>query len=90
MGYDELSRLPLPAQLQVELLTVLRLLSEAPGSELVLPRSWEHLLLSPLLLPKAVWLQHGAALSGEVAGRECTGTDLAYRRIRAVTLKVRV
>lgn len=88
LSFEQLARLSLPAQLQVELLECLLLLSEVPGSELVLPRSWEHLLLSPLLVPKAVWLQHGSAVSGTVAGRECALTDQAYSRIRSVTLQV--
>ena len=86
LSFEQVSRLALPAQLQVELLECLLLLCEAPGSELVLPRSWEHLLLSPLL-PKAAWLQHGSAVSGAVTGRQCALATQAHSRIRMVTLQ---
>lgn len=38
LSFEQLTRLALPAQLQLELLEVLVMLAEAPGSELMLPK----------------------------------------------------
>jgi hypothetical protein len=38
LSFEQLTRLALPAQLQLELLEVLVMLAEAPGSDLMLPK----------------------------------------------------
>jgi hypothetical protein len=38
LSFEQLQQLPLPAQLQLELLEVLVMLADVSGSELVLPR----------------------------------------------------
>jgi hypothetical protein len=51
-------------------------------------RSWEHVLLSPLLWLPSTWLRHGSISSAGIAGQEGSVNHLAYHRIRALTLKV--
>jgi hypothetical protein len=50
-------------------------------------RHWEHLLLTPLLMPRASWLQHCTA-GGAAAVEESAVPGEGYRHMRSLTLEV--